>query len=86
MTLLTHLPLLSQQKVTGGMSNGKTQAERIAALETQMGYIKAELEQSNRKLDDLLALRNKGLGAFWLMTMLFGTSVFGLFSWFKGLN
>lgn len=63
----------------------KTQAERIAALETQMEYIKAELEASNRKLDELLALRNKGLGAFWLMTMLFGTSVFGLFSWWKGL-
>lgn len=65
----------------------KTQAERIAALETQMEFIKAELTESNRKLDDLLALRNKGAGAFWLMTSLFGASLMGFvslfFDWWK---
>jgi len=72
-----------------------TQAERITALETQMAYLVAELretnerqKQTNARLEDLLALRNKGLGAFWLATTLFGTSLIGIatvfMSWLKG--
>lgn len=49
-----------------------TQAERITALETEVSYLRAEVRDANKKLDDLLALRNKGAGIFWLMTVLFG--------------
>lgn len=65
----------------------KTQAERIAALETQMEYIKQQLAESNKKLDNLLELRYKGAGAFWLASALFGTSLIGFVSailgWWK---
>lgn len=65
-----------------------TQAERITALETQVGFLVAEAEKTNAKLSELLALRNKGAGAFWLATTLFGTSLMGvgvmLMSWLKG--
>lgn len=64
-----------------------TQAERITALETEMSYVKDELREINAKLDDLLALKYKGAGAFWLATSLFGISFAGLItmvlSWWR---
>lgn len=57
-----------------------TQAERITALEVEVKSLKAELSSANQKLDELLALRNKGAGAFWLGTTLFGVSVMGFMS------
>lgn len=65
-----------------------TQAERITALETQMNFLVAEQREINQKLAELLALRNKGAGAFWLATTLFGTSLIGVLamitSWVRG--
>lgn len=72
-----------------------TQVERIAALEVQVAYVRAEqaeisMKQAeiSRKLDDLLSMRDKGIGAFWLASALFGTSVLGVVaifvSWLKG--
>lgn len=65
-----------------------TQAERIAALETRMAAIEATQNRIEGKLDDLLAIRYKGAGAFWLASMLFGTSLIGVMtyfiSWLKG--
>lgn len=65
-----------------------SQAERITALEVEVRSIKGDLQSANRKLDDLLALRNKGAGAFWLASALFGTTVVGFLSmlveWMKG--
>lgn len=56
-----------------------TVAERLTKLETEMAQLlsnqeerKRETHNINEKLDDLLALRNKGLGAFWLATSLAG--------------
>lgn len=64
-----------------------TQAERITALETTVAGLSADVQSMEAKLDDLLALRNKGAGAFWLATTLFGTTVIGilatLLNWFK---
>jgi hypothetical protein len=75
-----------------------TNAERIAQLETlvevlrdeQRAHIlavKQESEKTNRKLDDLLMLRAKGVGAFWLASTLLGTGIVGMIvsivEWFK---
>jgi hypothetical protein len=64
-----------------------TQAERITALETQVANLTKTVEAQNQKLDDLLALKAKGQGAFWLATTLFGTSfavaISYLMSWIK---
>lgn len=73
----------------------RTQGERIAALEVEVAYLRAEIAEMktetvgvNRKLDDLLALRDKGFGAFWLASALFGGGIFGVFatlsSWWRG--
>lgn len=46
-------------------------------------------DKMDKKLDDLLSMRDKGLGAFWLASALFGTGLIGLvgtwFDWWKGL-
>ncbi len=69
------------------MSN-RTQAERIAALEIQVNLLTSEITEVNRKLDDLLAIKNRGIGAFWLASTLVGASLFGfvnvLMDWVKG--
>lgn len=48
---------------------------------------KSELSEVNRKLDDLLTLRNKGAGIFWLISGLFGAGIVGAFwqfiSWIR---
>lgn len=56
-----------------------TVAERLTKLETEMAQLlsnqqdrKLETKEINDKLDSLLALRHKGLGAFWLATSLAG--------------
>ncbi len=64
-----------------------TDRERIAILETQRAEDKKKLDSMDEKLDQLLALRNRGLGAFWLASALFGTGIIGVlgtfFDWFK---
>jgi hypothetical protein len=71
-----------------------TQGERITALEIQVAnLVKVHEEDSLRrreltnKLDDLLAMRNKGIGAFWLASTLLGTGIVGfivqLISWWR---
>lgn len=71
-----------------------TQGERITALEVENRQLRVEVQSLrdeiksvNSKLDELLAFKAKGQGAFWLATTLFGTS-FAVFislvvSWFK---
>jgi len=60
-----------------GPSNSITQVERIAALEVQVSDMQKQQQQIHDKLDELLALRNKGLGAFWLSSGLLGTGIVG---------
>lgn len=53
--------------------------ERIAALEVRVKVIEDKVDAMNEKLDSLLALKNKGAGAFWLASALMGTSIIGTF-------
>ncbi len=68
--------------------NPTSQAERIRALEVRVEQLSSEISDMNKKLDDLLALRDKGVGAFWLAAALFGTGIAGLgnllISWLRG--
>lgn len=78
------------QHPTGG-NNGsfppmtRPEAERLAILETKMDASERHLQSMDAKLDDLLALRHKGVGAFWLASALTGTGIIGglsmLWSW-----
>ncbi len=65
-----------------------SEAERLAVLEYKDSQQELKLTEINAKLDEILVLRNKGLGAFWLATTLLGTGIFGVmaivFDWFKG--
>ena len=68
--------------------NGFLMTERVTRLETEVkqvlvnqGEMKGAIEDVHVKLDDLLALKNKGLGAFWLASALAGTGVVSFFWW-----
>lgn len=67
-----------------------TQAERIAALEVRVSDVQKQQKEINDKLDELLAMRNKGLGAFWLASGLLGTGIVGFFvqllEWIRHVN
>lgn len=65
----------------------KSEIERITALEVQMQHLTEIVEKQNAKLDDLLGLRNKGVGAFWLASALAGTGIIGVvFSFFEWIK
>ncbi len=55
-----------------------TQAERITALEVKVGAQTAEIHSMNKKQDELLSLKDKGAGAFYLASAIFGTVIVGL--------
>jgi hypothetical protein len=52
-------------------------AERITALEVEVENLKELVTSGNEKLDELLSLRNKGIGAFWLASGILGTGIIG---------
>lgn len=61
---------------------GFTHAERLTAvevrvqnLEVKVDELKATVSEVDKKLDNLLALKNKGAGAFWLASALLGTGI-----------
>lgn len=56
-----------------------SQAERIMALEVRVKNLEDKVDAMNDKLDDLLALKNKGAGAFWLASALVGTGIVSTF-------
>ena len=67
-----------------------THVERLVRMETEVMALKdsfdehkqetnKKFEEINTKLDDLLALRNKGLGVFWIISTLVGTGIVGAF-------
>ena len=71
------------------------QGERLARVEEQVKSLATKVEGHDKrfdeisdKLDELLALRNKGVGAFWLMTTLVGTGIVSgaaaFFKWILG--
>ena len=80
-------------ETTNTMSD--TELERLARLEVLVQGLIRDQEQAardrhetNKKLDELLALRHKGVGAFWLASSLVGTSIVGtvimLIDWLRG--
>lgn len=69
--------------------------ERIVVLEAEVKVLRECLQRSEQnfkeiseKLDSLLTLRHKGVGAFWLASLLTGTGIIGFFvsmiDWFRG--
>lgn len=70
------------------MRRNLTDVERLAILETQMLTIAERLEGMDSKLDDLGALKHKGVGAFWAASALLGTGIVGLLAaaieWLRG--
>lgn len=67
-----------------------TTEERLAVLEAQYEHMSNQQSEIVRKLDDLIALRNKGTGAFLLASALLGTGIIGvitqIFEWMKGVT
>lgn len=55
----------------------RPEAERLAVLETKVEAMERSLNGMDGKLDDLLALRHKGIGVFWLASALTGTGIIG---------
>lgn len=60
-----------------------TQVERIAAMEVRLGDLEKKVDKMDEKLDQLLALRYKGAGAFWLASALFGIIITVAISFWK---
>lgn len=62
--------------------------ERITAVEVKVEDLVKKVETMDHKLDQLLELKSKGMGAFWLASLILGTGVLGglasFISWFKG--
>jgi len=65
-----------------------SEIERIRALEVQMTHLMEMMSKQNEKLDELLGLKNRGVGAFWLASALAGTGIIGVLvsvvEWIKG--
>lgn len=56
-----------------------TQVERIASMEVRLEKLEEKVDSMDKKLDDLLSLKYRGQGAFWLATGLFGTGIAAFF-------
>lgn len=71
-----------------GRTTVPTQGERIAMVEVRLEQLEKSVANIDSKLDDLIALRYKGMGAFWLMSGLLGTGIVGaifqFISWVRG--
>lgn len=59
-----------------------TDLERIATLETKVATMEKALGAIDGKLDQLLDLRSKGMGAFWLASVIFGSGIVGTIAYF----
>lgn len=66
----------------------KTEGERLAVLEYQVSQLIIQNTELNKSVKDLLELRTKGMGAFWLASSLLGTGIIGtlflVINYFKG--
>ena len=64
------------------------QAERTKALEVEVASLKAGMTSMESKLDELLDLKSKGMGAFWLASLVVGTIISlagsSLIDWVRG--
>ena len=70
------------------MANELTDKERIAILETKQASTEQLLIEMNDKLDSLLQLKDKGMGAIGLVGLIVGSGFIGmvimLTNYFKG--
>jgi len=73
------------------MQNDLMMIQRITVLEQEVKQVKEELIKSEAtnmrmesKLDELLELRSKGMGVFWILSGLFGTGLIGIFYTYFG--
>lgn len=57
-----------------------TNIARLAVLEHRVNELDSKIDAIDKKLDELLQLRSKGMGAFWLASILVGTGLFGFFT------
>lgn len=53
------------------------QAERVTKLETEVFMLRTTVLDMDKKIDELIILKSKGLGAFWLASSLVGTGIIG---------
>jgi len=64
------------------------QAERTKALEVKVQSLESTLSSVEGKLDELLELKSKGMGAFWLASLVVGTIISlagsSIIEWFRG--
>ncbi|TXH13748.1 MAG: hypothetical protein E6R03_10775 [Hyphomicrobiaceae bacterium] len=60
------------------MPNPIETMERVAVLEAKVSTLEETIKGMDAKIDSLLAIKNKGAGAFWLASILFGTGIIGL--------
>lgn len=62
--------------------------ERIARLEEKVSELDIKMERIENKLDELLELKNKGAGAFWLVSLIVGSGIITVLiegvRWFTG--
>lgn len=64
------------------------QNERLAVLETEVRQLTKLVNEMDAKIDQLVELRARGVGAFWVASAIFGTGIVGsaisLWHWIKG--
>lgn len=56
------------------MTWSNQEAERVRTIEVKMDDFKDTQTEMNGKLNELLSLKNKGMGAFWLASILIGAA------------
>jgi hypothetical protein len=56
------------------------QSERLVRVEERVEELKETVKQLDQKMDSLLEMKNKGIGAFWLATTLIGIAISVFFS------
>ncbi len=61
------------------------EAERVRTIEVKQDDLQITVASVDAKLDELLALKNKGMGAFWLASILIGAIFTGLVTFISNL-
>jgi hypothetical protein len=78
----------SHSPVTNHVNSGDrslSPQERLAILETRFDHLTEDLDDIKFKLDELITLKQKGLGAFWLVGLLISTGIIGFITTISGL-
>ena len=62
--------------------------QRVAQMEKSIETTKTSITHMDGKLDQLLELKAKGMGAFWLVSLIFGSgvlaSIVSAITWWRG--